>query len=241
MEYFNNLWNNVSSLKAISSFLQWFSIILIFIGGFLQITKQVIDRKEKQLVEKIQGEKEKQRLLEENTLKTEVNSLKDDLGNKVIEIDKLKEKAKYTNPYEQPIHSGTSKIIINIKSTENINAHFMDRGAILAFGKDRKPILIMSSIDSFGNTVGSNVVVYSANLNLDANDVSIGKLVKTLKEAQLIQLQFACIPNDSQVLSGNAICTINGIVRFEISIPSQKVTNNVIISTDLSNSFKDFK
>ena len=241
MELFNNIWNNIGGLKSLSSFLQWISIVLIFIGGFLQITKQIIDRREKSLSEKVQADRDSQKLIQEEQLKEKVGNLEGDLDTKLKEINDLKEKAKFTNPYEQPIHSGSSKVVVTIESSENINAHFMDRGAYIAFGKNRDAILTMNSIDSFGISNGNNTVTYTANLNLDANDISIGKLVKSLKETEFIQIGFGKMPENSKVIGGNAVCTINGIVRFEIKIPSQNLIKDFMISRDLSGTFKDFK
>ena len=241
MEIFNNIWNNISGLKSLSSLLQWISIVLIFFGGFLQITKQIIDRREKTLSEKVQLEKEGQKKIQEEQLKEKVGNLEGDLDTKLKEINDLKEKAKYTNPFEQPIHSGSSKIVVTIESKEDINYHFMDSGAYIAFGKRSEALMTMNSMDSFGISNGNNTVTYTANLNLDANDVSIGKTVRSLKETEFVQIGFTKMPENSKVIGGNVVCTINGIVRFEIKITSQKMLKDFILTRSLADTFKEFK
>jgi hypothetical protein len=41
------MWNDAETLRTVSFFLQWISIALIFFGGFLQVGKVVVDRREK--------------------------------------------------------------------------------------------------------------------------------------------------------------------------------------------------
>ena len=241
MEFFTNIWKNIGSLHSLSGFLQWFSIILIFIGGFSQIAKQVVDRREKYLSDKITTEKESLHSNQELVLKQKVTNLENDLGTKLKVIEKLKEEAKYTDPYAQPIHSGSAKVVVTIQTSENIDSHFMDRGAYVAFGKGGQAIMVMNSIDSFGKSNGNNTATYNANVMLDANDVSIGKIVKTLKETEFVQLSFSSFPAKSIVLGGSVICTINGIVRLEVKIPPQQMSKDFIIANDLKGVFKDFK
>lgn len=45
------MWNEINELKSLSAWFQWLSIGLVFISGFLQIGKYVVDRREKFLSE----------------------------------------------------------------------------------------------------------------------------------------------------------------------------------------------
>ncbi len=46
---FFNFWNNIDSLKTLSTYFQWISITLVFLSGFLAIGKHVIEKKGKDL------------------------------------------------------------------------------------------------------------------------------------------------------------------------------------------------
>jgi len=56
MNMLNGMWSDVNSLKFISAMLQWISIGLVFISGFLQLGKFVIERREKKLNAQEQSE-----------------------------------------------------------------------------------------------------------------------------------------------------------------------------------------
>lgn len=51
-------WNNVEILRKTAATFQWFAIVLVFLGGLLQIAQVVIDRREKSLSQIIDSEKE---------------------------------------------------------------------------------------------------------------------------------------------------------------------------------------
>jgi hypothetical protein len=45
----SEIWNDVTAVRITASWLQWLAIILVFIGGMLQVAKIVVDRREKSL------------------------------------------------------------------------------------------------------------------------------------------------------------------------------------------------
>ncbi len=241
MDFFTNIWKNIESLKNLSGYLNWFSISLIFFGGFLQIAKHIVDRREKNLSELLQLEKDSIKSIQEVELKNKVDNLKGELGDKLKEVDELKEKAKFTNPYEQPIHSGSSTVEVVIQSDKEINTNFMDQGGYIAFGVKGKPIMVMASTSCIGVTTGKNQVTYRGVFNLDAADVAIGKIINTLKETEFVQIGFKPMPEQSLILDGKAICTINGIVRFEMKIPQQTMAKDFMIISNLKEVFNSFK
>lgn len=49
MDLLPNLWRDISGLRSLSNWLQWVSISLVFVSGFLQVGKYVVDRREKSL------------------------------------------------------------------------------------------------------------------------------------------------------------------------------------------------
>lgn len=241
MEFFINFWKNIEGLKSLSSYLNWFSIILIILGGFLLAAKHIVDRREKTLSDNLQIQKDSLRTMKETELQTKIEDFETDIEEKQEEIEELKETAKFTDPYKQPIRSGSSTIEVTIESSEQINTTFMDRGGYIAFGSKGNAIMVMSSNTSTGITSGKNQVTYKGVFNLDASDVAIGKIVNSLKHTEFVQISFAKMPEQSIVLGGKAICTINGIVRFEMDIQPQKISKDFIIINKLKETFKSFK
>jgi hypothetical protein len=49
MDTLVSLWRDVNALKSLSNWLQWLSIALVFVSGFFQVGKYVVDRREKAL------------------------------------------------------------------------------------------------------------------------------------------------------------------------------------------------
>lgn len=129
----------------------------------------------------------------------------------------------------------------------------MDRGGYLIFVKGQKPMLTVSSQDSWARQLGDDRVFYKAIFNMDVNDSAAGKPVNKLVESEYIQIFFHKIPKGKKVLSGKAVCTLNNEIRFQIDIPEQmpeqiqedeeskRVDNNLILVRNLNSAFKDFK
>jgi hypothetical protein len=51
------MWDSITELKQLSSFLQWLSIALVFFSGFLQVGKYIVDKRERNLSAIEQAEK----------------------------------------------------------------------------------------------------------------------------------------------------------------------------------------
>lgn len=192
----SEMWNDISELKSLSNWFQWISISLVFLSGFLQIGKYVVDRREKEL----------------STI----------------------EQAKVLNPTLKPIHSGTATIEVIIQSGDVVNGHFIDLGAAMAFVKGSELLMTMRSIDSFGKSNSNGQIKYRAVVNLDASDPSNGKPVNFLKEADRLELLIGPIKDNSKLVSGNVVITINSAVRLESPIPPQQINGKVIIVPDLT-------
>jgi hypothetical protein len=56
MELISKLWSDMVALRSMSAWLQWTSIALVFVSGFLQVAKFAIDRREKDLSSTAQAE-----------------------------------------------------------------------------------------------------------------------------------------------------------------------------------------
>lgn len=240
MELIMRFWTNVDSLRSLSSYLQWISISLVFIGGGLQIAKYAVDRREKDLVALIQSQKEKEAANRESHLLGKVETLEVDLSKRQSEIEELNKKTEFVDPFRQPLRTGTATVDVIISSSENVNAHFMDQGGYIAFEKGNEALLTMASIDCFGEQIGNNRVKYRGVFNLDATDISIGKPISHLVESDFAQIGFLPIPTKSQIVSGTAICTFNSTVRIVLTIPPQKMVKDFMIAPEIKNAFKEY-
>jgi len=114
------VWNDIGELRNLSSWFQWVSISLVFVSGFLQAGKYVVDRREKML--------------------------------SAIEQTEL------INPNRQLVHTGSATVEVTVQSDEQINSHFMDRGAYVALGRAEEAMLVMRSLDCFAIQKGYGVL-----------------------------------------------------------------------------------
>jgi hypothetical protein len=240
MEFLVNFWRNIESLQSLSGYLQWISISLVFIGGALQVAKYAVDRREKQLVSIVQIEKEKAQTERESHLSGKVESLESDLTKRQIEIAELNKKTEFVDPFKQPLRTGTATVEILISSSANVSSHYIDQGGYIAFGKGQDAMLVMNSIDCFGNQIGNNQVLYRGVFNLDATDKSIGKSISHLAEAEYAQIGFGPLPQKSKVIRGSAICTFNSTVRIELSVPAQQMPKDFIIVPEVKKAFHEY-
>lgn len=215
------IWRNAEYLRSISGIFQWLSIILIFLGGILQVGKFIADRREKEIT-----------FLEQNRIilqqQQKVTVLEDEISKRKEEITDLTRKSESANPYRQTIHTATVTVEVKVESSEEIGAHYMDRGGYFAFVKGSDALMVMRSTDSFAKQIGNGQVVYRGVFNLDATHNSIGKPINILKNTEYIQMGFAPMPKKMKVLGGKAICTINSNVRLEFDIPPQQMDDDFI-------------
>jgi len=240
MEFFSNLWRTTESLRTLSSYLQWFSISLVFLGGALQVAKFIVDRREKDLVAITQVEKEKQQIERESRLVGKVSALEGDLLKRQTEINELKKKTEFVDPFEQPLRTGTATVEIIIRSSENVNTRFMDQGGYLAFGTGPDALLVMSSVDCIGKQLGKNQVLYRGVFNLDATDKSIGKPISHLTHAEYIQIGFKPMPANCTIIRGTAFCTFNNTVRVEVAVPPHQIPKDFILVGDVKKIFAEY-
>ena len=188
MELFTNLWRDIGALRSLSNWLQWISITLVFFSGFLQVSKYVVDRREKSLSSIAQAEQ--------------------------------------LNPHNKPIHSGTATVEVVVESAEQIDTHYMDRGGYLAFGRGQDALMLLTSLDSFAKQTGNNELRWKGIFTLDATDVSVGKAVNHLREAEYIQIGFHIMKAKSKIKGGTAIVTLNSAVRLTVQIPPQEMVGD---------------
>ncbi len=143
-------------------------------------------------------------------------------------------------PYRQLIQTGVAKIEVLVSSERQINAHFMDGGTALAFAKGGEALLEMSSVDSWGRQIGNSQVRYWANLMLDQTHSSVGKPLNFFQVSEYIQIKFNRMQEETNVISGKIVCTLNSAVRIEIQILPQQIQNGTIFVRDLTGIFAGF-
>ena len=129
---------------------------------------------------------------------------------------------------DQPIRTGTATIEITVASDEDVNTTYLDSGAYVAFGKGGESLLMMSSRQCTAKQTGDGQIIYRAIVNMDVSDPAFGKSVRSLEEAEYIQISFLPMPEQSQLLAGKVTSILNGEAVLAMSIPAQETTNGKI-------------
>lgn len=150
------------------------------------------------------------------------------------ELEKLKN---YVDPLKKPISYAVADIEVIVKSDEQINATYMDRGGLLAFVKNNQSLLLVSDTKSKARQNGKGEIIYKGNFQIQSDYSQIGKPVEILQESDLIQIEFNKIPENSNVLGGKASVIINGNLRFDFEIPQQQMNGNKIIIREIKDKF----
>jgi len=228
------MWNNINNLVNLASIIQWISIAMIFFGGILQIGKLFVEKRIGNLKEKDQQRKEIVREQTESNLNNQISTLNYSLIERKSEIEDLKKKTEYVDPYSQPIQSASATVNIIVKSKEESNYHFADAGGYLVFVKGKNELLLFMSNESDGDNITSETVNYRGVFNLDATHPSIGKKLSFLKEAEYLQIQFMSIKKDYEVIEGKVVCVFNGNARLEFSIPKQTMHDQLILVRNIN-------
>ena len=135
---------------------------------------------------------------------------------------------------EKPISTCESTVELTVISDSTDEAHFIDSGGYLAFGKGDKALLITSSSDSWGKPISNNRYLYRGIFKMDATDLSVGKPINILSQADYVQVEFPIMSNEFKLESGKAICIINSEIRLEIVFPPQITKNRKVYLRDLA-------
>ena len=237
----NNIWNNIESVHRISAFLTWGSFFLIFLGLIFGIGKYFTDQREKSLKAFTDSISYSAQLQVVKNFEQKVKSLDDELVNSKTEIKDLKDRTVPVNPYLQLIRVATATIEVTIQSAENINTQYLDQGGYLAFCEGQEALMVVTSTTCKAIQIGNNQIVYRGVFDLDVTSDVTTKQVKFLKESEYIQISFAPITKEMNVLKGKAICTINNSVRIEFEIPAQKISQKLILIRNIAPAFAAFK
>lgn len=143
-------------------------------------------------------------------------------------------------PYKHPIRMAAATVEVTLKSDEQINTHYADRGGGIAFLRKGEPLLVMEDYRSNARQLGNERLVFRGDFMMDPKDVGAGKDLSSLKNADEVQIHFLKMKEGAEVVEGNVICIVNSSVRFEFGIPPQVARNGFVRTNDLTTAFRDF-
>jgi hypothetical protein len=147
-------------------------------------------------------------------------------------------------PYRQPVQSAMAAVQVFVRSSNPVDSGYLqygDKGGYLAFMRGTQLLLGTSAINSLGRQGSADQYEYRGTFQMDPAARASNLNVNDLRQAQYIQIAFAAMPQETYVIKGQAVVTINASVQLEIPIPEQDVKNGLILVSDLKEVFKDFK
>ena len=153
-------------------------------------------------------------------------------------LKKIVERLEQQDPLRQPIASCTATVTVFVKSDENVDAHYMDRGGYVVIAQGNSALLRVSSHESWGNQLGNSTVRYRGLFTMPADSSAAGKPIQCLKEGQYIQIEFAKMPEKSLVTNGKVIFVLNDLTRLEFDIPEQHFENRRVFVRELAEGMK---
>ncbi|MCX6899415.1 MAG: hypothetical protein NT105_12020 [Verrucomicrobia bacterium] len=148
-------------------------------------------------------------------------------------LKKIVDRLEKQNPLMQPIASASATVDLRIKSSDGVNAHFMDQGGYAVFGNGNTALLETASHESWGRQTGKGEVQYHGTFAMPANCPAVGKPIQFLKQAGYIQTEFFAMPTNSVVLGGEVALVINGNVRLNFTIPEQQSNERRVFNRNL--------
>lgn len=170
------------------------------------------------------------------------------------ELEDLKN---YVNPFKKPIATAMAHVEVTIigsvplptkpsitfhrsvKSDERDSVLYPIQGGHLAFVKNRQPLLSMVATQSVARQNEKGEVVWIGDFSVQAGCLAIGEPIEVLQTSDYIQIMFSQIPQNSQVLKGQASIVINGNIRFKFEIFPQQMQGNNIVIQDTKSKFSN--
>lgn len=163
-----------------------------------------------------------------------VEQFKRDVSDKLdASLKEIDARLKAQDPMRQSIVSAMAKAEVTIKSGANEGGHFIDVGGMAALAAGTNGLILVSSVDSFGNQTGNGEVVYLGVFAMPAGGTAIGKPIDSLKEAEYVQVEFGKLPADSLVIRGKVEFIINNFLSLKFEIPQQKALGRKVFVRDL--------
>ncbi len=136
-------------------------------------------------------------------------------------LKKLVGRLEADRPGNRPLASASASVEVVTDSPAQVSAHFIDQGGYIAFGNGSEAFLTASSVDSFGNTIGKNEVLYRSVFQMPADDKMVGKPLRNIADAEYIQVEFSAMSENQKIVRGKAVVVFNGGLRAEFAIPAQ--------------------
>jgi hypothetical protein len=139
------------------------------------------------------------------------------------------EQAEKLNPVAQTIRTGTAVIELTQDSKDPANNHYMDIGAALGFARGNQALMVLRSMDSYAVQTGKGEITWRATLALDLTDASVGKPIRSLRDADHIELTFGQLKSGAAIRSGSVTIIINSAVQLHANIPTQTVDGQQLL------------
>jgi hypothetical protein len=172
----------------------------------------------------------------------QIDSIKQERDSYKNQRDELKEKQtkaeNQTDPYEQPLRTGTATIVV--KMEPNTASLELFPNGYLLFVKDQEVLLRMDApADRIYGAIKNNQCLYKAIFELDQTSQAIDNPISHLLQNASIEIYLNSIPSKSKVADGNAIFIFNDSVPpIKMPISPQTMDGNAIIIKDIQKYFK---
>ena len=137
----------------------------------------------------------------------------------------------FPSQYKDLIRTSTATVDITVQSEQDKSRTVLgEGGGYLAFCKGSNALLVNIQSNYDVTQSGESEFVYSGVFNMDVSSETTKETVKYLEQTEYIQIRYSDMPDNTQVLNGKAIVTINNSVRFEFDVPPQPMNSNLTSS-----------
>jgi MFS family permease len=149
-----------------------------------------------------------------------------------------------SNPYRQLIRSVSGTVDISVSSNDKTDIIYLIPKGMgdLAFGEKGNALLTLSSTAMSAKQTGQGVVIWHGVFDMPATSEATKNSIRFLNHTDTIQIRFGPIPENTVILGGEAIITINNTVRLDFPIPAQTTDNyKAVFISDIQKYLGDFK
>jgi hypothetical protein len=144
-------------------------------------------------------------------------------------LKKVVERLEADRPGNRPLASVSANIEVVIESSAEHFDHLWDVGCFMAFGKGSEAFLTARSVDSFRESIGTNELRYTATVQMPANDKMVGKTIRSIADAEYIQIEFGGMGETEKIIRGKAVVVFNGNINAEFNVPAQTTSGRRIL------------
>lgn len=152
----------------------------------------------------------------------EIQKLRKELATANETIDRQQSQL---DPLAKPIASAKFTLAINFKDKKEAQSNYFGSGAAALLAVGTQVILGGGVAEHNSDGQGHSRVVFDCPFDV----VSMGKPVRSLSEAQFLELQFAdgFVPVDTELSEGKVVLLINNEITLTFEVPAQKVTQKL--------------